>query len=90
MPSHADLTEGSIPRSIMKLSIPIVAANLLQTMYQLTDTFWVGRLGTDAVAAISLSFPVIFLLISMGAGFAIAGTVLVAQYQGQKNPKMVF
>ena len=73
----------------MKLSIPIVAANLLQTMYQLTDTFWVGRLGTDAVAAISLSFPVIFLLISMGAGFAIAGTVLVAQYQGQKNPKMV-
>ncbi len=84
-----DLTQGSVIKSLFKLSIPIVMANFLQTAYQLTDTFWVGRLGTNAIASLSLSFPVIFLLISMGAGFAVSGTILVSQYTGQKNTKMV-
>ncbi len=77
-----DLTDGSIVRALMALATPIVLANLLHTAYQLTDTFWVGRLGTDAVAAVSLSFPVIFFLISLGLGLAVAGTVLVSQFQG--------
>ena len=51
----------------------------------MTDTFWVGRLGAEAVAAVSLSFPIIFLLISLGGGFAIAGTILVSQYKGKKD-----
>ncbi len=83
------LTEGSVIRSLFKLSVPIVMANFLQTAYQLTDTFWVGRLGANEVAALSLSFPVIFLLISMGGGFAISGTILVSQYAGQRNQSMV-
>lgn len=78
-----DLTEGSIIKSLVTLAVPIVFANMLQTAYQLTDTFWVGRLGANAVAAISLSFPVLFLLISMGGGMAIAGTIMVAQYKGK-------
>lgn len=89
MPHTSDLTEGSISRSLIRLAVPIVLANVLQSAYQLTDTFWVGRLGADAVAAISLSFPIVFLLISMGAGFGIAGTVLVAQYKGSRNSRMV-
>ncbi len=67
------------------LSVPIVAANLLQTAYHLTDTFWVGRLGREAVAAVSLTFPVIFLIISMGGGLAVAGTILVAQFTGSRS-----
>ena len=58
-----NLIQGSITRALLTLAIPIVFANLLQTAYQLTDTFWVGRLGADAVAAVSLSFPVLFFLI---------------------------
>lgn len=84
-----DLTEGSVIRSLFRLSIPIVMANFLQTAYQLTDTFWVGRLGANEVAALSLSFPIIFLLISLGGGFTISGTILVSQYAGQKNRMMV-
>jgi len=64
-------------------------ANLLQTAYQLTDTFWVGRLGTTAVAAVSISFPIIFLIISLGGGLPMAGTILVAQFKGKKNTKAV-
>jgi len=78
-----NLTEGSIITSIFRLSIPIILANLLQTVYQLTDTFWVGRLGAEAVAAVSLSFPITFLMLSMGGGLFIAGSILVAQYKGK-------
>ena len=84
-----DLTQGPVAKSLINLSLPIVMANFLQTAYQLTDTFWVGRMGADAVAALSLSFPIIFLLISLGAGFAVSGTILVSQYAGQKNDAMV-
>ncbi|WP_006914741.1 MATE family efflux transporter [Salinisphaera shabanensis] len=83
------LTEGSIVRALFSLAVPIVFANLLQTAYQLIDTFWVGRLGASAVAAVSLSFPVIFFLISLGLGLAVAGTILVAQYQGRGDTAMV-
>jgi len=78
-----NLIQGSITRALLTLAIPIVFANLLQTAYQLTDTFWVGRLGADAVAAVSLSFPVLFFLISLGIGLAVAGTILVAQNKGR-------
>lgn len=84
-----DLTQGSITKALIALAGPIIFANILQTAYQLTDTFWVGRLGANAVAAVSLSFPVIFLLISLGAGFATAGTILVGQYKGKKDQKQI-
>jgi len=83
------LTEGNILKALVALSLPIIGANLLQTGYQLVDAFWVGRLGANAVAAVSVSYPVNFLLISLTSGFAFAGTILVAQYAGAKNLKMV-
>lgn len=86
---NKNLTEGSIFKSLLTLSIPIIFASILQTAYQLTDTFWVGRLGTAAVAAVSISFPIIFLIISLGGGLAIAGTILVAQYKGKEDKKAV-
>jgi MATE family, multidrug efflux pump len=83
-PRHAaPLTEGPITLALVRLAVPIVAANILQTAYQLTDTFWVGRLSAQAVAAVSLSFPINFLMIAIGAGLPIAGTVLLAQYKGR-------
>jgi putative MATE family efflux protein len=81
--------QGSIPRALMVLAVPIVLGNILQTGYQLTDAFWVGRLGASAVAAVSVSFPVTFLVIAMGSGLAMAGAVLTAQYVGAGKQEMV-
>jgi putative MATE family efflux protein len=83
------LLEGPILRSILTLAAPIVLSNILQAGYQLTDAFWVGRLGGTAVAAVSVSFPVMFLTMAVGIGFGIAGTTLIAQYFGAGNTKMV-
>jgi MATE family, multidrug efflux pump len=83
----ASLTEGSIVRALVRLSIPIVIANILQTAYQITDTFWVGRLSAEAVAAVSLCFPLNFLMIAIGGGLPIAGSVLIAQYKGRGDER---
>lgn len=84
-----DFTKGPILKSLLGLAGPIVLTNLFHTAYQLVDTFWVGRLGADAVAAVSLSFPIVFLLITLGGGFSLAGTILVAQYRGKKDAEQV-
>ena len=52
---------GSIAKALTKLAIPIILINILQSAYQLTDAFWVGRLGAAQVAAVSVSMPVTFL-----------------------------
>lgn len=83
------LITGPIGPALIKLSIPIIFANILQSGYQLTDAFWVGRLGEKDIAAVSISFPVIFLVIAMGSGLAMAGAVLTAQYAGSKRQDMV-
>ncbi|CAM4017858.1 MATE family efflux transporter [Gillisia limnaea] len=82
-------TEGRIFNSLLSLALPIIFANILQTTYQLIDTFWLGRLGANAVAAVSLSFPVLFLVLSLGTGLTLAGTVMVSNYKGADNQKMV-
>ena len=89
MPETNHLTEGPILKSLIRLSIPIIFANILQTAYQITDTFWVGRLGAVAVASVSISFPIIFLIVSFGGGLAMVGTILVAQYKGKQDQKAV-
>src|SRR6202000_1402384 len=81
--------EGPIKTALIRLAIPIILGNLLQTGYQLTDAFWVGRLGAAAVAAVSVSFPFMFLVIALGAGLAMAGATLSAQYMGAGRQDMV-
>src|ERR1700761_2395350 len=83
------LLEGPILKSLLKLAIPVVFANILQSAYQLIDAFWVGRLGGAAVAAVSVSFPVMFLMMALGLGLAMAGSTLTAQYRGAGNDAMV-
>ena len=76
-------------KSLISLAIPIIFSNIMQTVYQLIDTFWVGRLGKNAVATISISYPILFLMLSAGIGIAIAGTIYVAQYSGKENFLMI-
>ncbi|MCU4975131.1 MATE family efflux transporter [Halobacteria archaeon AArc-m2/3/4] len=78
-------TQGSILWPLLALAGPLTATQLLHVAYNLTDTFWVGRLGADPVSALSFSWPLVFLLVSVGAGMTNAGTILVAQHTGAGN-----
>ncbi|WP_408960377.1 MATE family efflux transporter [Natrinema sp. 74] len=86
-PDEFDLTSGSIGKPLFFLAMPIVITNLFQTAYNLADTFWLGQYDTDALAAISFAFPMVFLLISLGMGISVAGSVLVAQYTGANKER---
>lgn len=55
--------------TLLKPAIPIMTIQCLQTGYQLTDTYWVGRLGARAVAAVSVNFPINFVVLALGSGF---------------------
>ena len=80
-----NLTEGSVIRPLLTLSIPIMITYAMQTAYNVADTFWLGRIGAEAVAALSISWPLIFLIISIAGGLAIAGTTLVSQHTGAED-----
>src|SRR6056297_1953211 len=80
-----NLTDGELVKPLLMLSLPIVLTNMLQVGYNLADTFWVGRLGQDAVSALSFSWALIFLVISLAGGFTVACTVLVSQNKGAGN-----
>lgn len=79
---RGEILNGSIEKTLLKLAYPLVFFNLLFIIYNLTDTFWLGKLGREAVSAPTVSFPFIWTMMSFGAGFAIAGFAFVSQYAG--------
>ena len=85
-----DLTEGSIPRHLLLFSIPMLAGNALQIGYSLINTIWVGHLiGENAVGAVGVSLPVLYVLFGFAMGMSIATTIVVSQYYGAKDYGMV-
>lgn len=79
---RGEILNGSIDKTLLKLAYPLIFFNLLFIVYNLTDTFWLGKLGREAVSAPTVSFPFIWTMMSFGAGFAIAGFAFVSQYAG--------
>ncbi|MDD5219473.1 MAG: MATE family efflux transporter, partial [Candidatus Bipolaricaulis sp.] len=79
------LTEGPISSTLLRLAWPLMLSNLLQTLYNFTDRFWLARHSSVGIAALALSWPLVFLVLSLGGGVTIAGTALVAQYTGARR-----
>ena len=79
------ILSGNMLQAILSLAIPVVINSFLQTMYNLTDTFWLGRLGTEELAAINLISPLQNIVINFGSGITVAGSVLIAQYVGARQ-----
>lgn len=76
------ILHGNMMHAILSLAIPVVINSFLQTMYNLTDTYWLGQIGTAQLAAINLVSPVQNIIINFGSGITVAGSVLVTQFIG--------
>jgi putative MATE family efflux protein len=59
-----------------------MASHLLQTLYNLADAFWLGKLGREALVAPTVSMNVVFVATALAMGLGAAGTTLVSQYRG--------
>jgi putative MATE family efflux protein len=80
------LTEGSISRGMVHFALPILYANVLQSLNASVNSVWVGRyLGEAALTATSNANVVMFLLIGLAFGIAMAATILVAQRIGAND-----
>jgi putative MATE family efflux protein len=81
------ILSGKMLNAILSIAIPVVINSFLQTMYNLTDTYWLGKIGTEQLAAINLVTPVQNIILNFGSGITVAGSVLIAQYIGAKDDK---
>lgn len=78
-----NLTEGQPLRLLFFFSLPMVAGNLFQQLYNMVDTAVVGKfVGEDAVAAVGSSFPIVFLSVAVAAGLSMGCNVVVSQLFG--------
>lgn len=80
-----NLTEGKITPVLVKLSLPIILTNFIQTAYGMVDMIWIGRLGSDAVAAIGTATFFINLALALFALIMIGSGVKIAQSLGAKK-----
>lgn len=77
-----DLTRGHIPTQIKAIAIPASIGFFFNTMYNIVDTYFGGLVSTEALAAMSLSFPVFFMIIALGSGVSTGATALIANALG--------
>ena len=78
-----DMTQGSPARHIVYFALPLLAGSFLQQLYNMVDSWVVGRyVGDSALAAVGVGFPVLFMFTSLFMGLSNGGTVVIAQFYG--------
>ena len=72
---------------VKKLAIPASVGTLFQTLYNIVDTFYAGKLSPEALSALSKSFPIYFIIVATSIGVTVAGTSLIGNSIGEKDEK---
>lgn len=83
--NNNELTTEPIPKLIRQMTIPASFGLFFNTMYNVVDTYFAGLISTQALAAMSLSLPVFFIIISMGNGISTGATALIGTALGAEN-----
>ena len=83
---YNDLTEGKISKVLLLFALPMIAGNMLQQFYNISDTLIVGRvLGTDALAAVGSAYTLMTFLTSVFLGLSMGSGALFSIYRGQRD-----
>ena len=80
-----DYTQGSIPKAVILLAIPMILELSLESVFAVVDMFFVGKLGQNAIATVGLTESVITIIYSVAIGLSTAATAIVARRIGEKN-----
>lgn len=83
--SEADYTEIKIGKAIFLLAVPMILELIMESTFAVVDIFFVGKLGSSAVATVGLTETYLFLLYSIGMGLSMAVTAVVARRIGEKE-----
>jgi len=82
-----NLLKDNVPKLVRKLALPAMVGTLFQTLYNIVDTFFAGKISPEALSALSKSFPIYFIIIATSIGVTVAGTSLIGNSIGEKNNK---
>lgn len=86
--AHDRMTEGPIGRKMIRFAVPLFVGNLFQQLYNTADALIVGNLlGNDALAAVSATGTLVFLLVSFFGGISAGAGVVISRYFGAKEPE---
>ena len=89
MPTREEILHGPVVATMFRLSWPVMVSSLLNMVYNMTDTFWVGHLpkaeNAAAVAGLQVAGPVVWFLVAFAFGFGSSGLALVSQFMGAHN-----
>ena len=85
MEKKLNLTSNPIGRLLKQIAIPASIGSLFQTLFNLVDTFFAGKISSEALAALAKSFPLYFLIISAGIGIVAGCNSLIANCLGARN-----
>ncbi len=79
------MTETSVPRLVLALSVPTILSQMITSIYNMADTFFVTRLGDSAVGAVSIVYALQSIIQAVGYGLAMGAGSLVSRHLGEKD-----
>jgi len=82
-----DTILGDPKKAIRKMALPMMVAMIAQTLYNVVDAIWVAGLGSDALAAVGLVFPIFFILLGIGNGLGIGAATAISRRIGAGDKK---
>jgi len=85
-----NLTNDPIGPLLKKIAIPASVGTLFQTLFNIVDTFFAGKISPESLSALAKSFPIYFIIIAASVGVTVGGTSLIANSIGENNKKNVF
>ena len=89
MSKSPNLIEEPIGILLRKIAIPASVGTLFQTLFNVVDTYFAGKISADALSALAKSFPIYFIIIAACVGVTVGGTSLIANSIGEKNKKNI-
>ena len=84
-----NLLKDNVPKLVRKLAVPAMVGTLFQTLYNIVDTFFAGKISPEALSALSKSFPIYFIIIATSIGVTVAGTSLIGNSIGENNKNKI-
>ena len=85
MENNTSITSKPIIQLLKKIAIPASTGSLFQTLFNIIDTFFAGKISSNALAALAKSFPLYFIIISAGIGIIAGCNSLISNSLGQRN-----
>ena len=80
--NNYSLTKDPIKKLFIDIAIPSSVGTIFQTLYNIVDTFFAGKISAESLAAIAQTFPIYFIIIALGVGISIGTTSLIANSIG--------